>query len=291
MKVFFTNEFINDLKSFNNITLVKQVFSHIIDNNGDFKKDAKDHRYTTIKDAWIRYISKGNRVIYIQQGEEIYLYRAGTHDIEEKVKAPSNLQRKIGLGSAPVTELPQRNFTDFGLLLKTTEQYYLRSVIRQMFFLGHFNIILISPFISFEILNGRSNFGRFLDRAVDDGTEIVLLTCPPDPLDLPQYNALEDRGIFVHFLSNLHSKLYIFDIDPSTLNKYHQGIRKTAILGSSNLTVPGFALGDEQANYELCYKLPEDQYYKAVEYAQKLIKKSLSYKKYEYQVRKILSRR
>lgn len=294
MKVHFTHEFIGDLKKSANVKFFKQILNHTLDNDGNFKEDADDHRYKGIDDAWIRYVSKGKtalRVIYLKKGNLIHLYRAGVHQIEEGLRPPSDLEKSVPLDMVQIQGPLQREAIDLGLLLKTKEPQYLRNIIRQMTFLGHFYIVLISPFVSLELLNSRALFGRFLNKAVEDGTEVALITSPPAPTDLAQYRNLESRGIFVYFLEDLHAKLYLFDVNLKTLNKYHRGIIKTAILGSSNLTEPGFAFGDEQANHELCYRLPEEQYHYAFDYAQRLMRKSMSYKKYEVRVMRTLKRR
>ena len=293
MKVHFTHEIIDDLKKSANVNFFRQILDHTLDNDGNFKKDADDHRYKGIEDAWIRYISKGKtafRVIYLKKGNLIYLYRAGSHQVEERLGPPSDLEKSIPLDTVQIRGPLQREAVDLGLLLKTREPQYLRNTIRQMTFLGHFYIVLISPFVSLELLNSRAIFGRFLNKAVEEDTEVTLVTSPPEPVDLVRYRDLENRGIFVYFLNSLHVKLYLFDVNPETLNKYHRGITKTAILGSSNLTRVGFALEDEQANHELCYKLPEEQYHYAFDYAQRLIRQSMSYKKYEVRVMRTIKK-
>ena len=294
MKVHFTHEFIEDLKKSANVKFFKQILNHTLDNDGNFKEDADDHRYKGIDDAWIRYVSKGKtalRVVYLKKGSLIHLYRAGVHQIEEGLRPPCDLEKSIPLDMVQIQGPLRREAIDLGLLLKTKEPQYLRNIIHQMTFLGHFYIVLISPFVSLELLNSRALFGRFLNKAVEDNTEVALITSPSAPTDLAQYRDLENRGIFVYFLEDLHAKLYLFDVNLKTLNKYHRGITKTAILGSSNLTGPGFAFEDEQANHELCYRLPEEQYHYAFDYAQRLMHKSMSYKEYEVRVMRALKRR
>ena len=58
------------------------------------------------------------------------------------------------------------------------------------------------------------------------------------------------------------------------------------IVGSSNLTGPGFGLDDNPPNYELCYCLPVQKYSEAYEYAKKLIKKATDFRSFELKTRR-----
>ncbi len=114
-----------------------------------------------------------------------------------------------------------------------------------MYHVGHHEIILISPFLEAELLHRRHHFGSFLDRAVEDNTEVTLVTKPPKTKELGIYRDLEERVISVYFLSGLHSKLYIFNVDSAKQSEYTKTIQSKVIVGSSNLTRPGFGLDDD----------------------------------------------
>jgi hypothetical protein len=243
MKVYVLHSCIDDLKESNDGNFFKQVLNHTIDKEGQFKVDANDHRYEGIKDGWIRYVSRGKtayRVIYIRKNDDIYLYRAGRHSIEERLKAPSDLDTNISFDTSDVYAPLEGQDMDRGNILKTVEDTYLSRVLTSMYHVGHRSITIISPFISFDIIGPRHHFGRFLDRAIEENTEVTLITRPPSSDNvIRQYKQLEERCIFVYFNDKLHTKLYMFEINPKTLSRYNKEYKKTAILGSANLTENG----------------------------------------------------
>jgi len=223
MNVYITPEFINDLRESDDNRFIRQVLNHVLEKDGSFKSDADDHRYQGIKDAWIRYVSKGKtafRVIFFKKDTSIYLYRAGVHSIEDHVEEPKYLDKSIPL-EKPQLRQPVYVLRDIGNFLKTLEPRFLNKEFLSMYHIGHKEICLISPFLSLEILGKFHHFGRFLDKAIEEGTEVSLITKPPGDPDLSQYQSLDERCIFVYFLQNLHTKLYIFDINPdlSPLNR------------------------------------------------------------------------
>ena len=288
MKVYFTPEFINDLRDSEDNRFIRQVLNHVLEKDGSFKNDADDHRYLGLEDAWIRYVSKGKtafRVVFMKKDSAIYLYRAGIHSIEGQVGEPKYLDKSIQIEQ---TESHQHVYVprDIGSLLKTMEPRFLNKEFTSMYRIGHKEIFLISPFISIEILDKFHQFGRFLDRAIDEGTEVSLITKPPENPDLSQYRALDERSIFVYFLQNLHAKLYVFDINPSAVPDYCRGMTSMAIMGSSNLTNAGLSLEDEMSNEELCYRLPIEKYPEAYLYAKKLINKAIDYKSYAIRIKR-----
>ncbi len=287
MKVYLTPEFIGDLRDSADVRFIRQVLKHTLDGDGNFKSDANDHKYQGIDKAWIRVISKGKagfRVIYLKENDSVYLYRAGLHSIEEQVTSPLTLDASIPLSKVRLPVLPQEKKigpVDLGYLLKTTEPTFLNKEILSMYHLGYFEIILISPFIDPGLLHRRHHFGSFLDRAVEDNTEVTVVTRPPNRQYLSVYRDLEERNIFVYFLLELHAKLYIFNLDPAKLPEHSKTIQSRVIVGSSNLTRPGFGLDDDITNYELCYCLPTQKYSEAYEYAKGLIKKAADYRSIE----------
>lgn len=283
MKVFITPEFINDLRESADAKFIRQVLNHTLEEDGSFRSDADDHRYKEIEDAWIRYVSKGKtafRVIYLKKNDSIYLYRAGPHTVERKLGEPRYLEESVLFEKAKISEPFRYVAKDIGSLLKTLEPRFLNKEILSMYHVGHKEIVLIAPFVSLGILDKFHHFGRFLDRAIEENTEVTLVTRPPKENELIAYGELDERCIFVHFLQNLHAKLYIFDINPESLYEYNRDMKSTAILGSSNLTKPGFGLDDEMTSEELCYKLPADKFKEVYTYAIALIKRSEDYKTY-----------
>ena len=287
MKVYMTPDFINDLRESEDANFVRRILNHTVNKDGVFLDDADDHRYQGIEDAWIRYVSKGApgyRVIYIKQGENIYLYCAGKHDIERKLKPLRDMTSVIPIESVQVVQHAQwpkqwQGF-DMGKLYKTSEPEYLSKVIRSMYHIGHEEIFIISPFISIELLDSKYHFGRFLDKAIEEKTVVVLITKPPEDDELGLYRRLEERDILVYFSDNLHTKLYIFNINRSTLNKYQEKMTSIAILGSANFTKVGIGFDDILAQEELCYRVPVEKFQELHDYASRIIRKSTNFQKY-----------
>ncbi len=104
MPVHLTREFLNDLRVAQNTRFVREVLNHTVAHDGSFRPHRDDHRYDGIKDAWIRYVSRGTtayRVIFIRKGPDIFLYRAGNHAVEDNLKAPDTLSGTFQCRSGP----------------------------------------------------------------------------------------------------------------------------------------------------------------------------------------------
>ena len=84
--------FIEDLNGLKDGTHFRQIILAVLDQISGEHNNKNDHRYKGVKDAWIRYVSRGNtalRIVYFQREEGIIFYRGGTHDIEDSVSKPS----------------------------------------------------------------------------------------------------------------------------------------------------------------------------------------------------------
>ena len=92
MPVFLLPDFITDLQEHNAAHFARRVLQKTILPDGNFRPDSDDHRYHGIDDAWIRYVSRRRtayRVIFLRRGENVYLFRAGEHSVEDHLSAPS----------------------------------------------------------------------------------------------------------------------------------------------------------------------------------------------------------
>lgn len=287
MKLYLMPEFINDLKNAADLRFVRQVLRHTLDDAGMFITDADDHPYHGIDKAWIRVISRSLRVIYLKYGDAIYIYRTGLHSLEDRLMPPRHIEGiPLATVSLTVSSKTATQPIDTGCLLKTTEPSFLNKEIVSLYHVGHYEIILVSPFLDLQLLHRRHHFGNFLDRAIEDNTEVTLVTRPPKAEYLEMYRDLEERTIFTYFLDNLHTKLYIFNVDPTKVPECSKSVGSKVIVGSSNLTGAGFGLDDNPPNYELCYWLPIQKYSEAYEYAKKLINKSMDFRSFEFRQRR-----
>jgi hypothetical protein len=154
-----------------------------------------------------------------------------------------------------------------------------------MYHVRHKEICLVSPFLEYSLLESAHPFGRFLDRAVEEDTIVSLVTSSGHPSEfLPVFKRLEERGIMVFFLDALHTKLYYFEIDPSSRNQWQTGVQSQAILGSSNLTNAGLGLADARTNEELNCRLSSGLLEDAQRYYTRLTMMADDYKRYSYRV-------
>jgi len=136
------------------------------------------------------------------------------------------------------------------------------------------------------LLESQHTFGRFLDRAVEENTSVVIVTsATQDESRLPDFRKLEERGMNVFFVAGLHAKLYLFDVDMQSRNRWQQGIQSHAIVGSSNLTKVGLGLNDARANEELNCRIALTLLEEARTYVARLMKIGDDYRKFAFRLR------
>src|ERR1044071_2870375 len=290
MPLHLTKEFLDDLKESRDARFIRQVLSHCIGEDGTFVHNRDDHRYDGIEDGWIRYVSRGvtaYRIIFIRKGSDVYLYRAGGHSVEDNLHPPKSLEGAPDVATlSPTRQLPIGTGRHCDYLLKTTEKHFLNRQIESMYHVRHKEIFLVSPFVELSLLESRHNFGRFLDRAVEEDTYVMLITssCEQNDERLKAFKNLEERDIFVFFLQRLHTKLYLFDVDPAALNAYQRGVRSQVIIGSSNLTYAGLGFDNTKPNEELNCSFSADIVEEARTYANRLRIMADDYKKYAFKI-------
>jgi len=257
VKVGFLRSFIRDLQEQADPNFARRVFSKIFDAAGQFRTDAEDHRYHGIQDAWIRYVSQGRaafRVIYIRQGETILLYRAGPHSVEDNLAPPNHTETAAALEDAS-TPIAEGSAREPGELICSLRTPALWQRVHSRRLVPHKEVVLVSPFLSPEILTRTAKFGRLLDDWIEDGSKVVLVTRPPLPDFFPTFADLEARGVELFFHQRIHSKLYMFEVDRPRVS-YGQTYKDLYVLGSANLTQSGFYWSRDEGNEELCYGMP-----------------------------------
>lgn len=283
MGLYVCDTFLADLRNHGDTGFAKRALSKILAGNGSFRRANDDHRFDGIDDAWIRVISRGNtawRAIYIRRGDDVFLYRAGEHSVEDNLTAPAStlrFQPIHGLVSEEQTVSSSQSFSVSteparDRFLQNTRGKLLRNFLLGRRLIPHKEIILISPFISLSAFGRTHRFGQVLDSLMEEGTEVILITRPPGSIEqLQPFIELETRGIKLSFHDRLHAKLYIFEVaaDASTRGGMAD-VTNVAMLGSANLTECGMGFG-EQSLEELCYELPLTAYEQAIEFASQVI--------------------
>lgn len=274
--VFLTPEFIRDIQESKHANLAKQVFSHTFDANGLFKTSSDDHPYHGMTDAWIRWVQMGGpglRLIYIRRGDRVYLYRAVGKSEEDGLTDPKSLAVPAaveGLPNEVILALGESAEAISNRLLKTTKPTYLREAVRSMFHLAHREVLLVSPTVSPPLFRVTGELGRFLDRAVEDGTRCALVTSTPGPSELDLFDDLARRNIEVYFIQNLKSRLFLFDVNQYQSPK-EANPSSTVMMGSAELTHHSLGLGDVGKNEELCFRFPQTHFDAFKTYADSLV--------------------
>ena len=291
MPVFLLPEFIADLQGHNDPHFARRVLQKTIRPNGTFREDSDDHPYRGIKNAWIRYVSRRRtayRVIFLRQGADTYLFRAGEHSVEERLAGP----RHGAVASAlPVAE-PVPGLAAELDAIRTQERPHavappvnrfkrnlpFAQISREIFArrnLPHRDIWLVAPFVNGDLFAPTARFGRLLLDQVEDGASVALFTAPPKDQNIEWMEKLADRNVAIFVYPRLHSKLYCFVFDEN--RRYDPGLREgdryssLILVGSANLTSAGMALGEAPCNEELCYAVREDELGFVEEYVAELM--------------------
>lgn len=279
MPIFLLPDFIADLQDQADAHFARRVLQKTLHPNGNFRPDADDHRYEGINDAWIRYVSRGRtayRVIYLRSGANIYLFRAGTHNVEDRLAGPvpadmeaavSVMQAGPELAAAVPAmparaprQAPKRPINRFRRHVPTPQ------INREIFSrrnLPHKDIWLVAPFIDDHLFAPTAAFGKLLLDQVEDGASVVIITAPPKDRKIEWMEKLAERQVSIFVYPRLHTKLYCFVFDEN--RRYEPGLRggdqysSLILLGSANLTSVGMALETQRVNEELCYVVPEDE--------------------------------
>lgn len=280
----FHQQFVIDLVDSGDAQLPNRVFKKLFTEEGEFRPDRDDHRYRGIDDAWIRVVSRGNsayRVIYLRERDCITIYRAGPHSVEDNLGAPGRVEgfpivsqeilaeafRPVG-GNAISQEMARTRLSteqvEASRFMKNHENRRLYEQVIGRRLIPHKEVILVSPFLSLDLLKPTKVLGQMLDEWIGDNCSVTLITKPPNASDLPAYSTLESRGFSIIYVARLHAKAYVFRVDRSKLNDYQSAAADLVIMGSANLTNSGFnpdGIRTSEPQLELSYQIAdEDQY-------------------------------
>ena len=278
MPIFLLPDFIADLQDHADAHFARRILKKTLRPDGSFRSDVDDHRYEGIEDAWIRYVSRGRtayRVIYLRSGDNIYLFRAGMHSIEDRLVAPAV---DAVVAAVPVAEIGRKDTVaaDTMSIREPTRasDYFVNrfkrnvptpQISREIFSrrnLPHRDIWLVVPFVNGDLVAPTATFGQLLLDQAEDGASVVLITAPPKDKNICWMERLAERQVSIFVYPRLHTKLYCFVFDEN--RRYEPGMRNgdryssLILLGSANLTSVGMALGEDRCNEELCYAVPED---------------------------------
>lgn len=277
MPVLLLPDFIADLQSHAGTNFARRVLQKTLHSDGRFRPDTNDHRYQGIDGAWIRYVSgkrTAYRVIYLRDGDTIYLYRAGEHHIEDRLVAPraGATERAVCVDDAWPPTVPRPDTTrppaDGGASNGVADRFRRNVPTRQIYgeifsrrILPHKDIWLVAPYVDTALFAPTARFGKLLLDQVEDGARVVLITRPPADEKIDWMERLAERRVGIYVYPKLHTKLYCFILDDERDEdaSWRYGNKRSSLIlvGSANLTVPGMAVDDRPFNEELCYVVPE----------------------------------
>jgi phosphatidylserine/phosphatidylglycerophosphate/cardiolipin synthase-like enzyme len=278
MSLFIYDSFLTDLRDNGDANFAQRVLRKVLNANGTFRPDADDHRYGGIEDAWIRYVSAGRtafRAIYIRRQQDILLYRAGPHSIEDNLSAPNAGAPVVEVLAAEVAaarggdEVVEAVIANRFLQNGIGRKRLLRNFLLGRRLMPHQEVLLISPYVTLAMFDRPHRFGMAIDSLIEDGTKVTLVTRWPTPAELDAYRDLEARGVELLFHASLHAKLYIFTVRRDE-GRPRGEFSDAAIIGSANLTEKGFGFDERNFNEELCYELPDEAREGALEFAYQL---------------------
>lgn len=291
MPVFLLPDFIADLQEHNDAHFARRVLQKTIRPDGGFRPDSDDHPYQGVEDAWIRYVSRKRtayRVIFLRKGENIYLFRAGEHSVEDRVNGPSDgamdaavlvdnggPEMAVALATMPARERPAPAPPPVNRFKRNIPHPQIHREIFSRRNLPHKDIWLVAPFVNGDLFAPTKPFGRLLLDQVEDGASVALITAPPKDKNIEWMEKLAERNVGIFVYPRLHSKLYCFVFDEN--RRYEPGLREgdryssLILVGSSNLTAMGMALGDQRWNEELCYSVPDNEIGFVEEYVAELM--------------------
>ena len=281
--------FIADLQSVDDDGFARRVLRKTLSDEGTWTDHREDHRYNGIDNAWIRYVSGGTsayRVIYIRLGEEIYLYRTGSHSVEDRLAAP---RPRDFAGAVPVdrdgdeveavrkaidaAEGGESVSTRF-LGSRPDGEIHRRLVGRRN--LPHKEIWLVSPVVDPAVLSPTASLGDVLAAQVEDGASVSVVTSLPVDRNIAWMEDLAARQMEVFVHPRLHTKLYCFVFDEE--RRFARGVPEDAsagsliMVGSADLTAQGVGAAEGgDVVEELCYSPPEDELDFVVGYLAELI--------------------
>ena len=284
MGLLICDTFLADLRNHGDAGFAKRALSKILATNGSFRSASDDHRYDGIDDAWIRIISRQKtawRAIYIRRGNDVLLYRAGEHSIEDNLSAPAaSLEFRPVQAAGDTVALPNANEPlaalgadlPIGQFLQNNRGNLLRNFMLGRRLIPHREVFLVSPAMSVEMLGSTQRFGMVLDDLMQEGTAVTLITRPPGSReDLQPFVELEARGIKLAFHETLNAKLYLFEVsENATALNGGKTVSNIAVIGSADLTEHGMGFA-EPALEELCYELPQGAYEHAFDFVLQLV--------------------
>lgn len=158
------------------------------------------------------------------------------------------------------------------MYLYSDEPTQLHRVLKTRMQYRYSKIHLVSPFFEPAYLTYKHPFGRFLFKARDDATDVLIIVREMDQAHIGIFEELVRAGIRCFFYKRLHSKLYVFETNTTMQTKWSR-TDSLAILGSANMTRRGWNLDGGLGNEELSLKMDGPLLQRAITYTNTLTRK------------------
>lgn len=285
MAIYFCKEFIRDLAEHPEPNFASKVMAKVCNGRGEFEIAKEDHEYKGIQGGYIRYISQRPnyyRAIYIRRGDDIYWYRAGRHEVEDRLQPPGEPLEGVKLAPAPggVDAMETHRQPRY---LKSLRPRFLHEVIATRSLIPHSQLILVSPRLTATMIGPLGPIGKLVTRAKEFGAQVTVITRPPRDRDIPGYRWFASRGVDLLFHEKLNARLYYFEVDEKQLDPELAHIRSIAVIGSAELTEHGLNQNlpqGELADEELCYEVADDDIEGAIEFCLDLTNETIDFTGY-----------
>jgi len=281
MPVFFCKEFIRDLAQHAEPNFAGKVMAKVCNAAGEFEFARDDHRYKGIEGGYIRYISQRPdyyRAIYIRRGDDIYWYRAGRHEVEDRLASPAEPIAGMAIETAPdgVDAMEDHRHPRYTMSVRPR---HLREVLAARSLIPHRQLILVSPRLTATTVGPLGLTGKLIDRNIEFGGQVTVITRPPRDADISTYRWLESRGVDLLLHERLNARLYYFEVDVENLDREMTEVRSIAVVGSAELTEHGLnnqLPSGEEPDEELNYEIADDDMDGAMEFCLELIGRSVN---------------
>lgn len=285
MALYLCKEFIRDLAQHPEANFAAKVMAKICNAQGEFEVAKDDHEYKGIQGGFIRYISQRPnyyRAIYIRRGGDIYWYRAGRHEVEDRLQPPPEPLGGTKLAPAPegVDAMEAHRNPRY---MKSLRPRFLHEVIAARSLIPHSQLILVSPRLTGTMIGPLGPVGKLVARAKEFGAQVTVITRPPRDREITHYRWFVSRGVDLLFHEKLNARLYYFEVDEKQLDPELAHIRSIAVVGSAELTELGLNqnLSDrEVAQEELCYEIADDDIEGAMEFCLDLTSDAIDFTGY-----------
>ena len=159
--------------------------------------NSEDHKFKNIDNAFIKKISRGDRIIYFKSKKsDIIYYRCGNHSIEDI----QDRNKNVDINSI-ITDCSEIEISEDEIEEMVSPQTFLSNhkgkTIVQAFWsrirIPHKEVYIVTPFIETSYLQSTSKFGKMIDGFLSEQADVNLVTQIPNISDIQIFKDFERR--------------------------------------------------------------------------------------------------